>query len=107
MKALIIKCSIALLCASGVFYGCKKTDAGAYQSQGVITEDYGSCPICGGYFIKFDTDTTTKYRIKNDISKFGIYPDSKFPINVYANWRADTSAIPGNYVQILSLKIKN
>ena len=106
MKAFVIKCSVALLCISAVFYGCKKNDPGVFQSQGVITQDYGSCPICGGYFIKFDTDSI-KYRIKNDISKFGIYPDSKFPVNVYANWKVNTSIKPGNYVDIISLMIKN
>ena len=106
MKAFVIKCLVALLCIGAVFYGCKKNDPGVYQSQGVITEDYAYCAFCGGYFIKFDTDSI-KYRIKNDISKFGIYSDSKFPINVYANWRADTSAKPGNYVDIISLRIKN
>jgi hypothetical protein len=94
MKVFLIKCAVALLCAATAFCGCKKTDAGAYQSTGVITEDYSYCAFCGGYFIRFDTDTTAKYRIKNDITKFGIYPGSKFPVHVYVNWRADTSASP-------------
>ena len=106
MKAFLIKFSVVLLCAVMIIYGCKKDDPGVHQSQGVITEDFGFCAYCSGYYIKFDTDSN-KYHIKNDISKFGINGNSKFPVSVYANWRADTSVSPGYYVQILSLRIKN
>jgi hypothetical protein len=107
MRSMVLKFLMTVLAIGTVVYSCKKTDDGITQSQGVITEDYGACAICGGYFIRFDTDTTTKYRIKNDITHFGIYPNSKFPINVYASWKPDTSVKYGQYVLITSLRIKN
>ena len=107
MKSAILKCLIAVLCTSIIVNGCKKTDAGITQSQGVITPDYGYCALCGGYFISFNTDSNTKYRIKNDITPFGIFPNSKFPVYVDVNWKPDTSAKSGQYVLITSLRIKN
>ncbi|MGZ3765412.1 MAG: hypothetical protein ACXVB0_21180 [Mucilaginibacter sp.] len=113
MKKLTFGCIILTVCVIAAFVGCKKNGTLNYHEQGVITFSVGCCPMCqcaslSGYNIQFNSDTVhTSHHISNDISKFGINANSKFPVNVIVNWQPDNSVQGGNYVTITQLQIVN
>jgi hypothetical protein len=107
MKKLITVCIMMACCGVMVFIGCKKNNTVTYYNQGVISPDLGYCITCGGYLIKFNSDTTTSYHIANDITRYGITINSKFPINVSADWQVDDAIKTGNYIIITQLKVIN
>jgi hypothetical protein len=109
MKKLITVCTIAIFCFLLVFISCKKSGTITYHNQGVITAicPMCACAACGGYFIKFNSDTATLYRIDNDLSKFGINGSSNFPINVAAEWQFDAAIKSSNDIIITQLRIIN
>jgi len=109
MKKLAPACITLAICFMAIFIGCKKSGTITYHNQGVITAHclMCACPACGGYFIKFNSDTATLYRIDNDLSKFGIGLNSNFPINVIADWHPDEAITGGNFVIITGLRIIN
>jgi len=109
MKKLVFTCIILTICFVTIFISCKKSGIITYHNQGVITAHCleCACAACGGYFIKFNSDTATLYRIDNDLSKFGINANSNFPINVIADWQFDPAIKSSNDIIITHLKILN
>ncbi|HTD39776.1 MAG TPA: hypothetical protein VK671_04090 [Mucilaginibacter sp.] len=106
MKKSILKFAVFLLLLSVVFVACKKSnEIPSHVNHGVITQDFGECPICGGYFVKFDTDTSVIYRTLQDLTNFGVTVNSKFPIKATIGWKTDTAIKVPHYITITSLKI--
>jgi len=112
MKKSTSACIILTICIITIFIGCKKSGSLNYRAQGLITFNAGCCPGCycaaiASYSIKFNSDTSTLYFITNDISKFGINANTKFPVKVIVNWQPDEAIKGGNYIIITQLKIIN
>lgn len=109
-------CKLIVLLIAVVFVSCKKThvqpvhkqpaiDLTIHTNHGHITQDFGMCPICGGYFVNFDNDTSTMYRSLRALDKFGITSTSQFPIEATISWQQDSVIRLPNYITITSLKI--
>src|SRR5579859_168709 len=90
---------VALLLIITAFVSCKKThvqpkqpasDLAIHTGHGHINQDFGMCPICGGYFVTFDSDTSIMYRALRSLDKFGITSNSKFPVMATISWQQDT-----------------
>ncbi len=78
-----------------------------YNSKAVITGyDMGMCICCGGLILSFKEDATaySVIRIRNFPEKTGISDTSKFPINVWIDWKFDSLGC-GNYKFINISKI--
>ncbi|HEY9002715.1 MAG TPA: hypothetical protein VIM89_15270 [Mucilaginibacter sp.] len=102
---------ITLLFISAAFLACKKghEQLPYHVNEGTITENfaYYDCATCGGYFIKFTTDTSKFYRTFQDLSSFGVTDTSKFPLKVTIGWKPDTTTKLANFITVLNLKIDN
>lgn len=105
---------VALLLITAAFVSCKKThvqpkppapDLTIHTGHGRINQDFGMCPICGGYFVTFDSDTSVMYRSLRSLDRFGITSNSKFPVEGTISWEQDTVIHSPNYITITSLKI--
>ncbi|MGZ3766638.1 MAG: hypothetical protein ACXVA2_18385 [Mucilaginibacter sp.] len=107
MKQNFLKLSLFIFCVFIIFSGCKKNSSPTLHAQAKIIEHVSWCMACGTYFIKFNSDTTTLYRIANDLTPFGITSTSKFPIPVVVNWywKPDSTANTGKTVVITGIAI--
>jgi hypothetical protein len=110
MKRLVLNLALPLLIIGVTFIACKKNnEVPTHVNQGTITfpANYGdySCATCGGYYIKFTTDTSTFYRTFQDLSAFGVTINTKFPVKALIGWKPDTTVKLANFITITSLKI--
>src|ERR1700744_3893792 len=100
MKSLILKLALFLLVIGVSFVACKKNnELPNHVNQGTINASFGyyTCAECGGYYIKFTTDTSTLYRTFQDLSAFGVSSNSKFPLQALIGWKADTASKLPNF----------
>jgi len=102
----------AILFLSIVFVACKKghevplvNEYAFHTGHGSITQDFGMCPICGGYFVVFDGDTSIRYRSLQNLDNRGVTSNSKFPLKATISWKPDTSIHVPNYIIITSIKV--
>jgi hypothetical protein len=107
MKTSLIALGLFLLIA-----GCKKSSVNPYHNTGVITGyDLRLCPspLCGGLLITIKNDTAKNappyYHIASTLAQLGINESTKFPINVYLDYKPDTGAY-GSYGYIIVTHIK-
>lgn len=108
MDKSMLKVTVFLLLLSLVFPGCKKGNVPPLNvNQGLITEDLGYCATCGGYLVKFDSDTSVIYRTFQDLSNFGINASSKFPVRATIWWQPDTSKQLVDFIKITTLRINH
>jgi hypothetical protein len=108
MKKLILTLTAFLLLFSVIIFSCKKSsELPAHGNHGVITQDFRMCAMCGGYFVRFDNDTSTVYRTFQDLSSFGITGNTKFPLKATIGWKPDTVVKIPHFITITSLKINN
>lgn len=106
MEKSIQKFAVFLLLLCIVFPSCKKGNVLPLNvSHGVITEDFGYCAACGGYFVKFDSDTSVIYRTFQDLSNFGVTASSQFPLRATIGWKPDTNRQLTHFIKIISLRI--
>jgi len=97
---------IAFLFITIAFTACKKANEfPLHTAHGSIRQDFGMCADCGGYFIKFDNDTSTIYRSFQLPDNSGITSSTKFPIKGTIGWKPDTSVKIPNFITITSLRI--
>jgi len=108
MKKSVLTLTAFLLLLSIAISACKKSgELPSHANKGVITQDFRMCAICGGYFVKFDTDTSVVYRTFQDLSSFGITGNTKFPLKATIGWKPDTAVKILHFITITSLKIDN
>ena len=106
MEKSILKLAMLLLLLSIVFIACKKGDElPIHTNHGSITPDYRACAVCGGYFIKFDKDTSVTYHSFQNLDNFGITSNSTFPVKATISWKPDTAVKIPNFITITSLRI--
>jgi len=103
---------IVLLFMTLVIVACKKGHEGSlvneyafHTGHGSITQDFGMCPICGGYFVVFDGDTSIRYRSLQNLDNLGVTSNLKFPLKATISWKPDTSIHAANYITITSIKV--
>jgi len=103
---------IVLLFITVIFIACKKghdvplvNEYAFHTGYGSITQDFGMCPICGGYFVVFDGDTSIRYRSLQNLDNLGVASNSKFPLKAIISWKPDTSIHVPNYIIITSIKV--
>lgn len=101
-----MKPAILLILLSTFFIACKKGhELPTRTGHGSITPDYRACTVCGGYFIKFDSDTSVIYHSFQVLDNFGITSNSKFPVKATISWKPDTAVKIPNFITIISLKV--
>ena len=106
MKSPILILVTFFLLTGIVFIACKKGhELPIHTGHGSITPDYRACAICGGYFIKFDNDTSVIYHSFQNLDNFGVTSNSKFPVRATISWKPDTSVTIPNFITITSLRI--
>lgn len=94
MKSQCILTTLAIFFILTIFISCRR-NISTYKSNAIITGfDKRMCICCGGLMINFNNDPTpyhSDFKLIFNSTMTGITAKDTFPINVYVEYKIDTT----------------